>query len=102
MHNRGGFDIIILIKKRGTVKTMEMMNKICVKAARVYRVLNKPIVRSKVDADFSIYPNQNSDNAVATLKVNNLPEVKLLDLILAIIAIKFIYSAVKTVLGIFR
>ena len=81
---------------------METMNDICIKAARVYRTLNKPIVRSRVDADFSLYPNRSADEPIATLKVKDFPEIKLLDLILAVCAVKVLFSAVKSIIGLFR
>ena len=81
---------------------MDKMNDMCIKAARVYRTLNKPIVRSKVEADISLYPNKGADEPIATLKVKDLPEIKLLDLILALCAVKVLCSAVKSITRIFK
>ena len=80
---------------------MEMLNKMCVKAARVYRTLNKPIIRSKVDAGFDLYPGEDSDKPVVSLKVKDLPEVKLLDLVLAVCAVKVVFSAIKWITDLF-
>ena len=81
---------------------MEMINNMCIKAARVYRTLNKPIVRSKVDADFSVYPGKDADHSVVSVKIKDIPEIKLLDLILAVCAVKVLFSAVKSIIGLFR
>ena len=78
------------------------MNDICVKAARVYRTLNRPILRSRVDADLDLYPNESADKPVVTVKVKDFPEVKLLDLILAVCALKIFFSAVGTVIRFFK
>lgn len=81
---------------------MEMLNNICVKAARVYRTLNKPLIRSKVNADFDLYPNEYSDKSVVSVKIKDFPEIKLLDLILALAAVKILFSAVKGIVDLFR
>ena len=81
---------------------MDILNNICVKAARVYRTLNRPILRSKVDASCELYADDSSDKLLATLKVGNIPEIRLLDLIMVIAALKVLFSAVKAVAGIFK
>lgn len=81
---------------------MDILNNICVKAARVYRTLNRPILRSKVDASCELYADDSSDKPLATLKVGDLPEIRLLDLIMVIAALKVLFSAVKAVVGIFK
>jgi len=81
---------------------MDILNNICVKAARVYRTLNRPILRSKVDASCELYADDSSDKPLATLKVGNIPEIRLLDLIMVIAALKVLFSAVKAVAGIFK
>lgn len=81
---------------------MDMLNNICLKASRVYRTLNKPLIRSKVDADLDLYPGENADKPTVTVKIKDLPEIKLLDLILALCALKIFFSAVKAVIGLFK
>lgn len=81
---------------------MNVMNDICVKAARVYRTLNRPILRSKVDADCRLYGDPDSATPIASLKIHDLPEVKLLDLVVAIFAIKLVFSAASTVVKAFK
>ncbi len=81
---------------------MAKLDKVCVKAARVYRTLNKPIIRSKVDAGFDLYPGEDADRPVVSLKVKDIPEVKLLDLVLAVCAVKIVYSAIKGIIDLFE
>ena len=100
MHKSELFAIILLInEKRGD--DMEIMNRICIKAARVYRTLNKPVVRSNVDAGFDLYSSYRSNKPMASFKIKDLPEIKLLDLILAICTVKIIRSTVKKVMNLF-
>ena len=80
---------------------MDMLNKICVKGARVYRTLNRPIVRSKVDAGFDLYPGEEADKPVISLKIKDFPEVRLLDLILVVCAVRTAAKAVRSVLDLF-
>ena len=81
---------------------MDILNNICVKAARVWRTLNRPILRSRVDASCELYVDDNADKPVATLKVGDLPEIRLLDLIVALAALKVFFSAVKAIVGFFK
>ena len=81
---------------------MEILNNICIKAARVYRTLNRPLIRSKGDIGFDLYPNENAERSVITVKIKDFPEIKLLDLILAIAAVKLVVSAVKSIFSIFK
>jgi hypothetical protein len=71
------------------------LNDICPFLARVYRTLNRPVLRSKTDIDCKVYPSAEDTEAVVSLKVKGDPEVKLLDLILLIVIIK----AACTVMG---
>ena len=81
---------------------MDLLSRICVCAARVYRTLNRPLIRSSVDADFHLYPGEDADRSIISVKIKDLPEIKLLDLILAITAVKLIVSAVKGFFGLFK
>ncbi len=81
---------------------MEMLNNICIKAARVYRTLNRPLIRSKVSADFDLYPNEYAEGAVVSVKIKDFPEIKLLDLLLALAALKLVFSAVKGMIDLFK
>ncbi len=81
---------------------MDVLNDICVKAARFYRTLNRPILRSKVDASCELYADDSSGKPLATLKVGNIPEIRLLDLIMVIAALKVFFSVVKAIMGIFK
>ena len=80
---------------------MEMLNKVCIKMARIYRTLNKPILRSNVDAGFELYSNYSAEKPLASLKIKDLPEIKLLDLILVLLAVKTVWSAIKSIAKIF-
>ena len=103
LHNCAEFVIILLITKmKGRSAIMEILSKICVKAARVYRTLNRPLIRSKVNADFDLYPDEYADRSVISVKIKDFPEVRLLDLILAIAALKLVCSAIKGFFGIFK
>ena len=80
---------------------METLNKVCIKISRIYRTLNKPILRSRVDAGFDLYPNDRAEKSLASLKIKDVPEIKLLDLILVLLAVKTVWSAVKSIMKIF-
>ena len=81
---------------------MDMLNDICIKAARVYRTVNKPLIRSKVDSSYDLYKDGEADEPIASLKIKNLPEVKLFDLILALCAVKIVFSVIGAVISLFR
>ena len=81
---------------------MNVMNDICVKVARVYRTLNRPLLRSKVEADCKLYSSTEASTPIASLKINDLPEIKLLDLLVAVFALKLVISAACAVLKAFR
>ena len=78
------------------------LNDICPCLARVYRTLNRPILRSKTDVDCKVYPDGDSNEPMISLKINGKPEIKLLDLLLALAAIKIFFSAVGAVVRLFR
>ena len=80
---------------------MEIFNKVCIKMARIYRTLNRPILRSNVDAGFELYSNDRAEKPLASLKIKDLPEIKLLDLIIVLLAVKTVWSAIKSVMKIF-
>ena len=81
---------------------MKIPNDICVKAARVYRTVNRPVLRSKVDAHCGLYADDGASEPIATLKIKNIPEIKLLDLIAALLAMKVALSVIGAVIGIFK
>ena len=80
---------------------MEILNKVCIKIARIYRTLNKPILRSSVDAGFELYPSARAEKPLASLRIKDLPEIKLLDLILVLLAVKTVWTAIKSIAKIF-
>ena len=81
---------------------MKLLNDICIKGARIYRTLNKPILRSNMNVKCELFKNERAENPSATLKIADAPEIKLLDLVLAIAAIKILLSALGTVTRLFR
>ena len=81
---------------------MKIPTDICPKAARIYRTLNRPVIRSNVDVDCKLYQNEDSDKPIASLKVSGFPDIKLLDLILAIASIKIFFSVVGAVVRFFK
>ena len=81
---------------------MNTPNDICVKAARIWRTVNKPVLRPRVDAECELYTSETAEEPIASLKVKNLPEVKLLDLILALCALKLFFSAVRATIRLFK
>ena len=81
---------------------MKLLNDICIKAARIYRTLNKPILRSNMNVKCELFKNESSESPSATLKIADAPEIKLLDLILALAAIKIFLSAVGAITRLFK
>ena len=80
---------------------MDMLNRFCLWAARVYRTLNRPILRSKLDVDCDLYSDTEAEKPVVALKIKDAPEIKLMDLILAVCAVKLVLSAVRCVIKFF-
>ena len=78
------------------------LNDICPCLARVYRTLNRPILRSKTDVDCKVYSNGEADEPMVSLKINGAPEIKLLDLLIAIAAIKIFFSVVGAIVRLFK
>ena len=64
------------------------MNDICSCLARVYRTLNRPLIRSKTDVECDVYSCDMTDRPTLTLNIKGVPEIKILDLVLIIAAIK--------------
>ena len=81
---------------------MKIPNDICERAARVYRTVNKPILRPHVNASCELYSDPISSEPLASLKIKNLPEIKLLDLIVALAALKIAVSAMRSIADIFK
>lgn len=78
------------------------LNDICPCLARVYRTLNRPILRSKTDVDCKVYPDSDSNEPIVSLKINGAPEIKLLDLVLAAVAVKTVFSILCAVWRLFK
>ena len=70
--------------------------------ARVYRTMNRPILRSNADIDCKVYPSAEDPEAVVTLKVKGAPEIRLLDLILLIAVIKTAASVLGAMFRFFK
>ena len=81
---------------------MKLLNDICIKGARIYRTLNKPILRSSMNVKCELFKSEQSENPSATLKIADAPEIKLLDLILAIAAVKIALSVIGGITRLFR
>ena len=79
-----------------------MLNEFCLKAARIYRTVNKPLIRSKVDSSYEIYKDSEAEEPIATVKIKNIPEIKLFDLIFAVCALKILFSTLVRLVNFFR
>ena len=81
---------------------MKLLNDICIKGARVWRTLNRPVLRSNMNIRCELFGNESSESPSATLKIADAPEVKLFDLILAIAAIKVLLSVIGSLKRLFK
>ena len=81
---------------------MERIENIITSAARLYRELNKPILRSRIDSSCDIYADEESDDPMISIDVKGEPKVKLLDLLVWGSALMIITSLVMKILGLLR
>ena len=80
----------------------ERMERIICSAARLYREINKPVLRSRVDMEHDIYADGEAEEPMLSVSVKGEPEVKLLDLIVLGGALLVFVSAVSKILGFLR
>ena len=76
--------------------------KMVVDAARWYRSVNKPLLRSDVNVKMNIFENEESESPELTVSVNGTPKIKLLDLIVWGSVLLIFLSAVKNILDFLR
>ena len=69
----------------------DIFDKVCVKAARVCRIMSKPELRSKIDVECEIYPDEESTDTVAKAKIKCEPKIKLVNIVLGAVAIRATY-----------
>ena len=81
---------------------MERIERAITSAARIYREINKPVLRSKIDMTHEIYESEDADEPALTIDVKGKPSVKLLDLVMWGSALMIFLSIVAKILGIFR
>lgn len=72
------------------------LDKICVFCGRLFRTMKKPELRGSIDLKCGVYPDSDCDTSVADLTVKGEPRVKLIDVILAALAIRAIYRLLRT------
>ena len=78
---------------------MERVERIIVSAARLYREINKPLLRSRIDMTHDIYADDEADEPMLSVDVKGKPEIKLLDLIVVGSAVAIFVSIVAKLLG---
>ena len=72
------------------------LEKIVCSAARIYRNLNKPLLKSKIDSTHEIYADGESETPAITVKVNGEPRAKILDIIVfGSVVVIFLSAAMK-------
>ena len=76
--------------------------KMVIDAARWYRSVNKPLLRSDVDVKMNIFENEESESPELTVSINGKPKIKLLDLIVCGSILLIFLSAVKNILNFMR
>ena len=78
------------------------LNDICPYLARVYRTLNRPLIRSKTDVECDVYSCDTADRPTLMLNIKGAPEIKILDLVMAVVAVKIALSAICAVVRLFK
>ena len=78
---------------------MERIEGVIISAARLYRELNKPILRSRIDMTHDVYADEEAEEPALTVSVKGEPKVKLLDLLIVGSAIMIFVSTVANLLG---
>ena len=78
------------------------MERLFCAVARVYRTINQPILRSKIDMTHDIYADEDATDPSLTVHVKGEPRVKLLDLVVFGSALVIFMSAVSGILRFFR
>ena len=73
----------------------ELLKKICVSGARIMRSLKKPELRASVDVKCDVYPDDESDTPVSNVKINYEPRIKVVDLVLAALALRAVYRLLR-------
>ena len=81
---------------------MDRIERIIVAAARLYREINKPLIRSRIDMTHDIYASEDADEPALTIDVKGKPSVKLLDLVAWGMALMIFLSIIEKILRIFR
>ena len=81
---------------------VERVERIITSAARLYREINKPLLRSKIDMTHDVYADGEAEEPMLSVKVNGKPEIKLLDLIVVGSAVAIFVSIVAKILGLLR
>ena len=81
---------------------MERIERIITSAARLYRELNKPFLKSRIDMTNDIYADEEADEPMLTIEVKGQPKVKLLDLLVWGSALMIFVSVIAKILGLLR
>ena len=72
------------------------LEKIVCSAARIYRNMNKPVLKSKIDSTHEIYADGESETPALTVKINGEPRAKILDIIVfGSVIVIFLSAAMK-------
>ena len=81
---------------------VEKMERVICSAARLYREINTPLVRSRIDMTHDFYADGESDEPMLSVDVKGEPRVKLLDLVVIGSAALIFLSIVSRILGFLR
>jgi hypothetical protein len=76
---------------------VERMERIICSAARLYREVNKPLVRSRIDMTHDFYADEEADEPMLSVDVKGEPKVKLLDLVVYGSAVLIFLSIVSKI-----
>ena len=81
---------------------MERIERIITSAARLYREMNKPLLRSRIDMTHDFYADEGADEPMLSVDVKGKPEMKLLDIVVVGSALLIFLSVVAKILGFLR
>ena len=72
------------------------LEKIVCSVARIYRNMNKPVLKSKIDSTHEIYADGESELPALTVKINGEPRAKILEIIVfGSVVVIFLSAAMK-------
>ena len=81
---------------------MERIERMITSAARLYREVNKPILKSRIDLTGDVYADEETDEPMISIDVKGEPKIKLLDLLMWGSALLIFLSILSKILGLLR